>query len=64
MPLPISACSTPRLQASKFDPHGEYIRRWAPEYASDDSPEPIVDLAETRKAALDAYEHVKRAARG
>jgi len=54
----------PELQASKFDPHGEYIRRWAPEYASDDAPEPIVDLAETRKAALDAYEHVKRAARG
>lgn len=54
----------PELQAKKFDPRGEYIRRWAPEHAGEDPPEPIVDLGETRKAALDAYEHVKRTARG
>jgi deoxyribodipyrimidine photo-lyase len=53
----------PELQAKKFDPHSEYIRRWAPEYGGDDSPEPIVDLGETRKAALGAYEQMRRASR-
>jgi deoxyribodipyrimidine photo-lyase len=53
----------PELQASKFDPKGEYIRRWAPEYADDEPPAPIVDLKETRQKALEAYEQVKRAAR-
>ena len=56
----------PELQATKFDPHGQYIARWAPEYrvdSSDEPAEPIVDLAESRKTALGAYEHVTRAAR-
>ncbi len=50
----------PELQAKKFDPHGEYIGRWAPEYGRHQAPEPIVDLAESRKAALDAYERMRR----
>ncbi|MDE0547599.1 deoxyribodipyrimidine photo-lyase [Microbacterium sp. C7(2022)] len=53
----------PELQAQKFDPHGEYIRSWAPEYtgAGDGlAPQPIVDLRETRQRALDAYDVVKR----
>ena len=50
----------PELQAKKFDPHGEYVRRWIPEFGTDDYPEPIVDLAETRRAALAAYDVVKR----
>ena len=53
----------PELQATKFDPHGVYVQRWVPEAGTDDYPEPIVDLKETREAALAAYEHVK-AARG
>jgi deoxyribodipyrimidine photo-lyase len=53
----------PELQAKKFDPDGLYVREWAPEHLSGDAPAPIVDLGETRRAALDAYEHVKRAAR-
>ncbi|GAB2845902.1 cryptochrome/photolyase family protein [Microbacterium insulae] len=53
----------PELQAKKFDPDGHYIRQWAPEHLSEDPPEPIVNLGETRKAALDAYEEVKRAPR-
>ncbi|MEV7797877.1 deoxyribodipyrimidine photo-lyase [Microbacterium foliorum] len=46
----------PELQAKKFDPHGLYISQWA----SDAPSEPIVDLAATRKAALAAYDVVKR----
>lgn len=49
----------PELQAKKFDPHGLYISEWA----SDAPTEPIVDLAATRKAALAAYDVVKRADR-
>ena len=50
----------PELQAKMFDPPGEYIGRWAPEYGRGRAPEPIVDLSETRKAALDAYERMRR----
>ncbi|WP_136709261.1 deoxyribodipyrimidine photo-lyase [Agromyces sp. H66] len=53
----------PELQATKFDPRGEYVRRWVTEVGTDAYPEPIVDLRESRAAALAAYEHVK-AARG
>ncbi|TQJ30031.1 deoxyribodipyrimidine photo-lyase [Microbacterium sp. SLBN-146] len=49
----------PELQAKKFDPKSHYISQWA----ADAPTEPIVDLGETRKAALDAYEEVKRAPR-
>ena len=52
----------PELQRAKFDPHGHYVRRWVPEWHSDDYPEPVVDLAETRRAALVAYDTVKRSA--
>jgi deoxyribodipyrimidine photo-lyase len=48
----------PVLQASKFDPDGEYLARWLP--GEELSAGPIVDLAETRRAALDAYDVVRR----
>ena len=51
----------PELQAAKFDPRGEYVRRWVPEAGTDAYPEAIVDLRESRAAALAAYEHVKAA---
>ncbi|WP_349884484.1 deoxyribodipyrimidine photo-lyase [Microbacterium sp. WHRI 7836] len=47
----------PELQAKKFDPQNLYISRWA----ADAPTKPIVDLGETRKAALSAYDVVKRA---
>lgn len=51
----------PVLQAQKFDPRGEYIARWVPEAGGEDYPEPMVDLKESRQAALDGYEAVKSA---
>ncbi|MFC9918526.1 cryptochrome/photolyase family protein [Agromyces binzhouensis] len=51
----------PELQRAKFDPHDRYVGRWLPELDSDGYPEPIVDLKETRAAALAAYERVKAA---
>ena len=49
----------PHTQARRFDPDGEYTRRWVPDA---DSCSPIVDLSESREAALDAY-HAMRQAR-
>lgn len=46
----------PELQAKKFDPQGLYIGQWA----ADAPTEPIVDLGATRKAALAAYDVMKR----
>lgn len=49
----------PNLQAEKFDPNGRYRQRWIPELGTPDYPEPIVDLAATRRRALEAYESVR-----
>ena len=47
----------PELQANKFDPKNTYITRWVPEMLSEEeSPEPIVDLKESRRRALAAYQ--------
>ncbi|MBC7589465.1 MAG: deoxyribodipyrimidine photo-lyase [Salinibacterium sp.] len=51
----------PLLQAEKFDPDREYIRRWVPEFGTPDYVEPIMDLAVTRRDALAAYAQVKAA---
>ena len=45
----------PETQAQRFDPDGEYVRRWAPALSTP----PIVDLKESRQAALDAYAEIK-----
>lgn len=54
----------PELQREKFDRAGHYVNRWVPEVGTPLYPEPIVDLAATRKEALEAYEHVKAATTG
>jgi deoxyribodipyrimidine photo-lyase len=50
----------PVLQADKFDPDRTYINRWL----LDDGlyPPPMVDLAQSRREALAAYETIKRQA--
>ncbi|MEO6534239.1 MAG: deoxyribodipyrimidine photo-lyase [Pseudolysinimonas sp.] len=49
----------PELQATKFDPDGEYLDRWVPERLGPDYPKPIVDLAQSRRDALAAFEKMK-----
>ncbi len=49
----------PVLQQQKFDPHGGYVRHYVPEWGGPDYPEPLVDLGESRRAALAAYERVR-----
>ncbi len=45
----------PAEQAKKFDPKGEYIRRWVPEFNSLGYTKPIVDHAMARQRAIDTY---------
>ncbi len=47
----------PVLQQQKFDPDGAYVNRWAPDSGTI---EPVVELAASRRRALDAYDAVKR----
>nr|WP_218870271.1 deoxyribodipyrimidine photo-lyase [Herbiconiux flava] len=49
----------PELQASKFDKHGSYVNRYVPEAGTPAYPEPMVDLKESRRAALDAYATIR-----
>ena len=42
----------PEAQAKKFDPKGEYVRRWVGDTDADDYPEPIVDHKAEREEAL------------
>ena len=65
----------PVLQSKKFDPQGEYIRKWVPELAALDSnaihapweknirvpgyPAPIVDHKYARQRTLAAYQHAR-----
>jgi len=66
----------PVLQGEKFDPQGEYVRRWCPELSErspkelhhpiqsgegfGDYPPAMVDLKGSRQRALEAYERIKR----
>lgn len=45
----------PTLQAQKFDPQGEYIRKWVPELNGFGYPAPMVDHAYARQRAIDTY---------
>ena len=61
----------PTTQSQKFDPHGDYIRKWAPELAHLSAkdihapfrvsryPQPIIDHKFARLRTLDAYKMVK-----
>lgn len=53
----------PLLQAEKFDRHGDYQRRYVPELGTENYPDPIVDLKQSRADALSAYEAVRSSPR-
>ncbi|MGO1709291.1 cryptochrome/photolyase family protein [Corynebacterium variabile] len=54
----------PETQRKKFDPELGYVNRWIPDLAAQTEgrtelyPPPLVDLGESRRRALDAYEQV------
>ena len=45
----------PNLQAKRFDPGEDYIRRWIPEYGTPDYPEQIIDHGMARKRVIQVY---------
>ena len=45
----------PELQARKFDPKNEYIKKWVPEFQSREYPSPIVDHKMARERVLKVY---------
>lgn len=45
----------PQAQAQKFDPHGDYIRKWVPELETFHYPPPMVDHKFARERVLSAY---------
>ena len=51
----------PILQAERFDPDRAYVRHWVPEVDGQEYATPIVDLAQSRRDALAAYDAVKAA---
>ncbi len=46
----------PALQLEKFDKELKYVRKWVPEYGTDQYPEPIVDHREAREKAIATYQ--------
>jgi len=66
---------SPSRQTERFDPHGKYIKQWLPELrhadkhvlmhglaepnAKIDYPTPVIDLADTRQAALLRWDSIK-----
>jgi deoxyribodipyrimidine photo-lyase len=44
----------PTLQAERFDPNNEYIKKWVPEF-QDKAYQPIVEHSSARKRAIDCY---------
>ena len=49
----------PDTQAKRFDPDYRYIQHWVPEFATPMYPQPMVDLKESRRQALTAYDEIK-----
>ncbi len=54
-PAPYFRIFNPSLQTEKFDPAGDYLRRWIRELDSGTYPPPMVDHAEARARALAAF---------
>jgi len=45
----------PTTQLEKYDPNREYVKKWVPEFGTDDYPEPMVDHKKARERALETY---------
>ncbi len=45
----------PESQFNKFDPDEHYVKKWVPEYGTDDYVEPMVEHKSARQRAIDTY---------
>lgn len=53
--VPYFRIFNPELQAKKFDPDSEYIKKWVPEFETASYPAPIIDHRFARERALKRY---------
>ncbi len=53
--MPYFRIFNPEAQLQKFDPKLEYVKKWVPEYGTDQYPEPIIDNKEGKERALKVY---------
>lgn len=53
--VPYFRIFSPQRQTEKFDPRGEYIRKWVPELNTFDYPAPMVEHAMARERCLAAF---------
>jgi deoxyribodipyrimidine photo-lyase len=53
--VPYFRIFNPTLQAKRFDPKNEFVRRWVPEFESPSYPKPMVEHELARKRALEVY---------
>ncbi|WP_295767802.1 deoxyribodipyrimidine photo-lyase [uncultured Mucilaginibacter sp.] len=53
--MPYFRVFNPEAQLKKFDPKMEYVKKWVPEYGTDQYPKPIIDNKEGKERALKAY---------
>jgi deoxyribodipyrimidine photo-lyase len=47
----------PAAQTKKYDPGYKYIKRWVPEFQTENYPKPIIDHNFARKRAIDAFKN-------
>jgi deoxyribodipyrimidine photo-lyase len=59
---PFHRVFSPDRQAERFDPDGDYVARYVPEYGTSDYPTPIVDHAVERREALERWQEAKESA--
>ena len=45
----------PTLQMEKFDKDLEYVKKWVPEFATDNYPKPMVEHSFARERAIRVY---------
>ena len=53
--VPYFRIFNPELQAKRFDPDFSYIKKWVPEYGTDQYPAPIIDHTFARDRAIARY---------
>ncbi len=53
--VPYFRIFNPELQQKKYDPEGEYVRKWVPEAGSSTYPKPVTEHSAARERALRIY---------
>ena len=56
--VPYFRIFNPETQQQRFDPKGEYVRKWVPELGTASYPRPMVDHKMARERALSAYKNL------